>query len=179
MSHFPRHKTVRGIGTMNVARGLFRAWTVISILWIIGAGSVAYGIVSPDRGGFQPDWETKGGLKPWEVMRSPSAEKLSITFSPVDWQDGIKWDKDWQDGIKWDNELSMAVVTMPDGSRIYMNANYNDADKNYIAKQFWDQRWGRYGYTAGIVALWALTPCALLFILGYALLWVGRGFRHA
>ena len=141
---------------------------------------MAYVIVSPDtvRGSFQPSGETKGGLKPWEVdyskpfyetMRSPSAEKLSVTFFPVDWQDRMKWDKD----------LTMAVVNMPDGSRIYMHAKYNDVDKDYIAKQFWDQRWSRYGYTAGIVALWAFVPCALLLILGYALLWVGRGFSRA
>ena len=53
-------------------------------------------------------------------------------------------------------------------------------DKDYIAKQFWDRRrWGRYARTAGIVALWALVPCILLFILGYALLWIGRGFKRA
>jgi hypothetical protein len=60
-----------------------------------------------------------------------------------------------------------------------MHAKYNDVDKDYIAKQFWDQRWNRYGYTAGIVALWAFVPCALFLILGYALLWVGRGFSRA
>lgn len=54
---------------MNVARGLFRAWIVVSLLWIVGAGSLAYVIVSPDtvKGSFQPAGYTKGGLKPWEV----------------------------------------------------------------------------------------------------------------
>ena len=54
---------------MNVGRGLFRAWIVISVLWIAGAGIVAYGIVSADtvRGSFQPTMETKGGLKWWDI----------------------------------------------------------------------------------------------------------------
>jgi len=140
---------------------------------------MAYVIVSPDtvRGSFQPAGKIKGGLKPWEAdysnpfyetMQSPSAEKLSIMFFPVDWQKKIDWEKD----------ATMTKVDMPDGSRIYMTANYNEADQSYIAKQFWDQRWGRWGYAAGLVALWAFVPCALLFILGYAALWVGRGFAR-
>lgn len=91
-------------------------------------------------------------------MRSPSAERLSVDFHSVDWQTKSDFDKN----------ADMIRVDMPDGSRIYMTAEYNDADRNYIARQFWDQRWGRWGYAAGIVALWALVPCALLFILGYA-----------
>jgi hypothetical protein len=31
------------------------------------------------------------------------------------------------------------------------------------------QRWGRWGYAAGIVGLWALIPCALFFVFGYGL----------
>ncbi|MCA1452158.1 hypothetical protein I6F35_02875 [Bradyrhizobium sp. BRP22] len=165
---------------MNVGRGLFRAWVLISVLWIIGAGFVAYTIVAPDtiRGVFQPAGATKGGLNPWavdyrkpfyETMRSPSAEKLSVQFFEVQRTDQTQWDKD----------SSMAVVEMPDGSRLYMHDGYNDADKDYIARQFWDQRWGRWGYAAGVVTAWAFVPCILLFIFGYSLLWVGRGFGRS
>jgi hypothetical protein len=137
-------------------------------------------IVSPDtvRGSFQPAGKTKGGVEPWkidyskpfyETMLSPSAEKLSVTFFAVEWQYKSDWDKD----------AKVAKVNMPDGSRVYMDAAYNEADQEYIAKQFWDQRWSRYAEAAWSIALWALVPCAVLFILGYALLWVGRGFRSA
>lgn len=169
---------------MNVGLGLFRAWVVISLLW--SAGIVAYGIVSDDaaQGNFAPNDVLKdrrnvewGGLAPHkpdkqtfqESYRSPSAEKLIVTFRSVDWRQRMDFDTD-ADTIK---------VDMPDGSSIYMHAAYNDADRNYIAKQFWDQRWGRWGRAAGIVALWAFVPSALLFILGYALLWIGRGFKRA
>jgi len=90
---------------MNVSRGLFRAWVLISILWIVGASIIAYGIISPDtvKGSFQPAGKTKGGVDPWkidyskpfyETMLSPSAEKLSVTFFPVEWQYKSDWDKD-------------------------------------------------------------------------------------
>jgi hypothetical protein len=165
---------------MNVGRGLFRAWVLISVLWIIAAGFVAYTVSAPDiiRGAFQPDNETKGGLEPWKVdwqkpfyetIRSPSAEKLNVKFYKVEWKYQSQWDKDG----------SMAVVEMPDGSHLYMDRQYNETDKNYIAQQFWDQRWGRWGYAAGVVVAWALIPCILLFILGYSLLWVGRGFKKS
>jgi hypothetical protein len=164
---------------MNVGRGLFRAWILISILWIIGAGVMGYVIESPDtvHGSFQPDFMAKGGLEWWQVdysksfyetMRSPSAEKLNVTFHPIDWQTKNNFDKD----------AKMDQLLMDDGSTVYVHAEYSEADKDYIAKQFWNQRWNRYGYAAGIVALWAFVPCALLFILGYALLWVGRGFTR-
>ncbi|WP_315806641.1 MULTISPECIES: hypothetical protein [unclassified Bradyrhizobium] len=166
---------------MNFGRGLFRAWVLISALWIIGASLVAYKVVEPDtiRGAFQPGGMAKGGIvDPWkidfgrpfyETMRSPSAEKLAVKFYRVEWRDQSQWDKDG----------SMAVVDMPDGSRLYMHDQYNEADKNYIAQQFWNQRWDRWGYAASVVAAWAIFPCIVLFILGYSLLWVGRGFRQA
>jgi hypothetical protein len=72
----------------------------------------------------------------------------------------------------------MVVVNMPDGSRIYMRDGYNEADKNYIAQQFWDQRWSRWGDAAGVIAAWAFVPCILLFVLGYSFLWVVRGFKR-
>jgi hypothetical protein len=70
-------------------------------------------------------------------------------------------------------------VAFPDGSQLCIPAGYNDTDKNYIASQFWDQRWGRWGYAASVIAAWVFAPCILLFIFGYSLLWVGRGFKRA
>jgi hypothetical protein len=89
-------------------------------------------------------------------MRSPSAEKLSIQFFEVERSDQSQWDKD----------RSMAVVEMPDGSRLYIHDQYDETDKNYIAQQFWDQRWSRWGYAAGVVAAWSFLPCIFLFALG-------------
>ncbi len=167
---------------MNVGRGLFRAWIVISILWIAGAGIVAYVIVSPDtvQGSFQPAAQIKKEAMPgtseeidwtkpfYDLVVSPASAKLHVTFFPVEWQHRDEW-----------KNKSHILVNFPDGSVLYILKGYNEADKNYITGQFWEQRWGRYAYTTGIVALWAFVPCVLFFVLGYALLWVGRGFRRA
>ena len=164
---------------MNVGRGFFRAWILVSVLWILGAGAIAYSIVAPDtiQGSFQPSGRLKEGV-PWEtdytkpfydVMRSPAAEKLAVVFFPVERRYRTEWEK----------ASDMHVVLMPDGSRVYMNDGYNEADRAYIATQFWDQRWRRWGHAAAIIALWAFVPCVLLFILGYSLLWVARGFTRA
>ena len=79
----------------------------------------------------------------------------------------------------FEKDTHMIKVDVLAGSLVYMPANYDNSDRAYIKTQFWDQRWWRWGHAAGIIALWALIPCALIFILGYALLWVGRGFKRA
>jgi hypothetical protein len=146
---------------MNVARGLFRAWILISVLWIIVGGSViAYKIVAPDTiwGSFQP-WLTdqEAGLPP----RSDQ-NQMSRSFSPIRL-----------------GRPDMVRIEMPDGSQLYMPESLSEAVRIRIAEQFWDQRWSRWGRAAAIVALWAFVPCPLLFIFGYSLLWVGRGFTRA
>jgi hypothetical protein len=106
---------------MNVGRGLLRAWIVVCILWIAGAGSVAYIAVSPDtvRGSFQPAGTAKVGMteadilnRPfYETMRSPSAEKLYITFRPVGWQDKTGWEKN--SSMAKSTCLTVAAFTWP------------------------------------------------------------------
>ena len=145
---------------MNVGRGLFRAWVLVSVLWIIIGGSViAYTIVAPNRiwGSFQP-WLTDE-----ETGLPPRAEQkqLSHSFFPIR-----------------DVRADMLHIQMPDGSKLYMPASLSEPARTRIAEQFWQQRWNRWGRAAAIVALWAFVPCLLLFIFGYTLLWVGRGFTR-
>ena len=56
----------------------------------------------------------------YEIAVSPSSEKLSVVFLPVDWQEKLNWEKD----------ASVIKVDMPHGSRIFMTAKYNEADQN-------------------------------------------------
>jgi len=168
---------------MNVGRGLFRAWVLVSILWIAGAGTAAYLAVVPDTvsGNYQPVLEIRKEAwnattesidwnKPfYELIVSPSAEKSEVLFSKVDWEYLAEWEKG----------QSHKLVNFPDDSTLFVQKQYTEADKEYVVQQFWQQRWTRRGKAAGIVAAWALVPCVALFALGYALLWVGRGFRRA
>ncbi len=164
---------------MNIGRGLFRAWILISILWMMGAGVTAYAMVVPDtlHGRFQPVVVIKKEAtrqqidkidfdKPfYEFGVSPSQLKLRTEFISDQLSPAARSQSD--------------QVDFPDGSHLYIPAGYNETDKNYIAQQFWDQRWGRWAYAAGVVTAWAFIPCVILFILGYSLLWVGRGFKRA
>ena len=164
---------------MNIGRGLFRAWILISILWMLGAGITAYAIVAPDtlHGRFQPLVEIKKEVTRQQIDKidfngpfydfgvSPSQLNSAIEFTP--------------DKLSPEARSQSDHVAFPDGSQLYIPAGYNDTDKNYIAGQFWDQRWGRWAYAAGVIAAWVLVPCILLFIIDYSLLWVGRGFKQA
>jgi hypothetical protein len=92
---------------MNVRRGLFRAWVLISVLWIIGAGSVAYLAISPDTvsGNYavvlaikEDAWkgtpESIDWKKPfYELVVSPSAQRSAVLFDTVGWQYLADWKK--------------------------------------------------------------------------------------
>ena len=147
---------------MNITRGLFRAWVVFSALWALGAGSFATVTVWQDtvQGKFQPEGAYS---KPFsETRRSPLTEKLSITFIP-----------------HYETDMRMVSIKVDlDGSILYIGDGYSLDDMEYVAHQFVGQRWTRYAGAAGTVALWAFVPCIMVFILGYALLWVGRGFAQ-
>lgn len=164
---------------MNVGRGLFRAWIFISVIWVLAAGVGGYFVyIEPDvmRGVYAPHGLGKDGKVSWqtdhpkpfyESFRSPSADNLKVNFHPIEWS--------IQKQLEGDNRI--VVASFPDRSRLWLYSEFNQADRDYIAKQFWEQRWLRLAAASAIVALWAIIPCIALFVIGYGLLWVGRGFR--
>jgi len=167
-------------GSMNIGRGLFRAWLVISILWIVGAGIVGYEDHSATvRGNFSPTVVIRKSMRStaeeisktldagntpafYQLVYSPSEEKATMEFNLL-------------------NKVNPVanLVSFPDGSTLYIPKGYNETDQTYIAQQFWQQRWGRWGGAAKIITLWALVPPIALFIFGYLLLWIGRGFKRS
>jgi hypothetical protein len=154
---------------MNIRRGLFRAWALISILWI---GAVTFSPLfdwnyAPRMliKGSPSEETTKVIMGPstptfYNYVASPSAEKLTIEFvrslsaEPMTSTHFVKYGSS-------------------DGT-LYIPAGYNEADRDYIVKQFEQQWWSRW---MSDIALFGVVPCIVLFALGRALLWVGRGFR--
>ena len=68
---------------MNVGRGLFRGWILLTVLWLIGAGTLAYIIIPENlsRGKWAHIHELNVPLGEIDLSRptyerSPSAEKL-------------------------------------------------------------------------------------------------------
>jgi hypothetical protein len=162
---------------MNRVRWLFRAWIIVFALWI---GLVTYLYVGSSVGAqYTPTAHLKKGYTPEEYSKvidgpgapnfynyvhSPSAEKLTIEFI--------------QPGRSITNKNFLSVG-FPDGTELFIPRGYNETDRNYIAQQFWQQRWSHWKTATKDVAIFALLPYVLLFALGYALLWVGRGLRRA
>jgi hypothetical protein len=52
-------------------------------------------------------------------------------------------------------------------------------DQDYVAKAFWNQRWGRWATEALPWVAGAVAPPIILLLLGSFLFWVFRGFAAA
>ena len=169
---------------MNVGRGLFRGWILLTALWLIGAGAFAYFIIRDEFSRWKWQYihimrddvphpnEVDWSRPYYEIMRSPSAEKLHVTFAELEYQYVRAWNERVEEG-------KMVLKEMPDHSSLYLDADFTKADQEYLAKAFWDQRWWRY---VSFIKFWGpmlLVPPIVLFILGWAILWVGRGFKSA
>lgn len=125
---------------MNVGRGLFRAWVVVSALWV--AGTVALGVSEAPREIAYPYWQYSAVMRDngkanifdrdWKApyytnFHSPSAEGLEPEFAILDYKYRSDWDKYVDDG-------TMKRTFFPDGSRIYMSTGLNGADQKYVAE---------------------------------------------
>jgi hypothetical protein len=164
---------------MNVGRGLFRAWIFLTLLWLIGVASLAYFIIGDQVSRWK--WqhlhqsrtnigEIDWSLPYYEIMRSPSAENLAVTFDELGYQYVQVWDQSVKDG-------KLTIIEMPDRSSLYLNTHLTERDQEYLSKAFWDQRWWRYASFAKVWVPILVGPPIVLFILGWAILWVCRGFK--
>jgi hypothetical protein len=95
-----------------------------------------------------------------------------VTFHELGYQYVRDWDQSVKDG-------KLAVIEMPDHSLLYLDTYLTEQDQEYLAKAFWDQRWWRYVSFAKVWAPVLLVPPIVVFILGWAILWVCRGFKTA
>ena len=166
---------------MNVRRGLWRAWILVTVLWLIGAAGLAY-LVMPakiaqkyqyvfnmrsDVGDLNKiDWSKDF----YALMRSPSKEQFPVTFDLLEYQYIKSWDEDVQKG-------TMIAADFPDKSRLYLSERLTKDDQNYVSQAFWDQRWWRYASETVPFVAGAILPPLVLLLLGSSLVWVGRGFH--
>jgi hypothetical protein len=165
---------------MNVVRGLFRAWIFVTVLWFICLGAAIYA-TKISQWKWQYVHEIRKGIESskvdwtrpyYEIARSPSAEKLAVNFHELGREYIEQWDKYAKEG-------TMTVRPFPDGSLLYLEGYFTAEDRTYLERAFWDQRWRRYAEIAKTWAAVLIGPPIALFILGWGLLWVGRGFKAA
>ena len=108
----------------------------------------------------------------YENLQSPSEEKLTPEFHQVEYQHVASWKNMVRDG-------KMIAVEEPDGSHLYLPSDMSERDQTYVSAQFWNRRWSRWIEASQYWALGIFGPPIALFVLGWALLWVGRGFKKA
>jgi len=168
---------------MNVRRGLWRAWIFVTALWIIGSamlaflvlpGSVAsrnYQYVYTMRSDVPDPNKVDWNKSLYEIMQSPSKNKLPVTFDLIPYQYISSRDEDVSKG-------TAARVDFPDGSKLYLNDGLNKEDRTYLSAAYWDQRWARWGREGLPWLAGAIVPPIILLLLGSSLLWVFRGFAR-
>jgi hypothetical protein len=163
---------------MNVGRGLFRGWILLTVLWLIVIGWSVFDSIARGRWEYvevvkdYPDINEIDWSRPfYETRKSPSAEKLSVSFYQRE-IDNVNFNEEVRTG-------NMVLRTMPDRSSLYVDARFTNDDQDYLAAAFWSQRWRRYASLVwDWVPLLVLPPLALLAF-GWAILWVCRGFKTA
>jgi len=168
---------------MNVGRGLFRGWILLTVLWLTGTGIIAYNSIPREISFWRWGYinEVRDDIDPekvdvsrpyYENMRSPSDDRIAVTFYELEYQLPSEWDKAVKAG-------KVALKKMPDRSSLYLDPRLTEADQEYLADSFWSQRWWRYSSLAWSWVPYFVLPPVILLIFGWAILWVCRGFKTA
>ena len=158
---------------MGIGRNAFKIWLTASICWIVavGIGPYAGGLfpahyqtefpLRPGLEPWQPDWRTSDPLRRplYEIIRSPSAENLPLTFR---WR-GYGWGAQWNQHI---HAREMPRYRFPSSETLDLPAELTEADRDYVQRVFWDQRWRRWKETLGPFARTAIfLPLGALVVL--------------
>jgi len=171
---------VAGGHTVGIGRKAFKIWLTTSIVWIIAIVTMIYaGRVFPvgyqanfplrtDLEAWNDEWQINGPLRHplYEIIRSPAAEKLSLTF---------QW-RGYATGRRWNQHIharDLPRFRFPGGETLDVPADLTDADREYVKQAFWDQRWKRWGDTLG-----PFVRSAIFVPLGFfVFLWLTRRFK--
>jgi len=162
-----------------IGRTAFKIWLTTSIVWIIAIGIMIYaGAIFP--AGFQTNFPLRADLERWnsewsvndplrhplyEIIRSPAAEKLPLTFPWRGYSNGP-----WNQHI---HARDLPRFAFPSGETLDLPAELTDVDREYIKQAFWDQRWKRWGEALGPFA-----RAAIFVPLGFfVVLWLARRLK--
>jgi hypothetical protein len=166
---------------MSARRGLFWAWVLFSAVWVIyiailisnevpaEIASTRYSYVYQLRPDIEPD--SADWSRPiYEIVRSPSDEKLDSQFDLVDPVYFSDWDE-------YTTEGKLKIIEFPDHSKLYLSHALTEEDQTYLSRQFWGQRSFRW---SNILEPWlvaAALPPTIALLLGLGTSWVVRSFK--
>ncbi|TGD99883.1 hypothetical protein EU555_11325 [Methylobacterium nonmethylotrophicum] len=171
---------------MNVSRGAFRLWVVLTGLWLALVGFFAWDEVTrTTRGHYQYAAELKEKVDPWEayqnkrpiaeLFKKPSETKWAASFSKIEYQYQAGYDAAVKEG-------SQVVVDFPDGSTLNLYTAFAKPEQELVGRWFWENRWQRrldaLSQQGPLLAI-ALVPPLLLLAVWFVGRWVLAGFRRA
>jgi len=138
--------------------GWQRLWVLVSGLYLVSViAFVALEFPKPENVSHTP-----------ALLKQLSSQSRSLL---------VPEDKDgWQNAEDWGTD-----VEMPNGSRLSFKKGVPENDMSVAAKEYWaavtmianERRLSLVGYAA----LWWFIPCFAVYIIGWTVGWVYRGFR--
>lgn len=149
---------------MNVRKGTFRLWVVLSVLFVIGVAAVSYSDMHTEFRNADTDWNAEFAKYGGYSLLPADCEKARGTL-------GTDYTHN-DDGLCW-YEFSKFRLLYPE----YKDVSDQELSKKVYAKagkplvEF--HPWIKVAKTAGIAII---VPLAFL-VLGYALFWALAGFK--
>jgi hypothetical protein len=163
---------------LNLFRGLFRAWLLFLVLWVVALGALAW-VYVPEMSQssysyalvFRQDADiSKIGEKPlYDLILSPSKGGITPIFTKL----GSRYSDEWDKGVK---DGSLKLFQAADGAKLYLQSELSVQDTAYIEEAFIASKPLR---DANIFWYWTaliVGPPIAILALGLALLWVVMGF---
>jgi hypothetical protein len=144
---------------VGIGRRAFKIWLTTSIVWVIAIGTMIYaGGIFPavyeasfplrtDLEPWQNEWRMDGPLRHplYEIIRSPAAEKLPLTFQWRGYSRGP-----WNGHI---NTRNLPRFSFRGGETLDLPAELTDADREYVKQAFWGETLGPFARSAIFVPL--------------------------
>lgn len=149
---------------MRIARGLFRLWLVLSVLWIGAVGTVTWSHFSE-----RPLTHKGGGLTHKEVGL------CSAPFDPSVPELSHPCDKFGMATIAV--PIDVAPQSDPSKRRMMAAAPQSDPSKPFEVITYDNDATDHLAWTIRNGALVGLLPPVLVLLLGSSLIWAFRGFR--
>ncbi|WP_155256266.1 hypothetical protein [Mesorhizobium loti] len=157
---------------MNLRRGLFRVWVLITIAWFVAVGAFAYSTLQHRPNRMPVATRIMSGDKPVvEMLCSEARGKLGTDFSTSD--TGVPG--------PWDDYTKLNV-----GTRCYYLMPAYRATYPEYASLSDDQLFGDYGLLSGVSVnpwpvIWRILVVGVsgslaLLLVGWLVLWAGAGF---
>ncbi|WP_186007842.1 hypothetical protein [Rhizobium etli] len=159
---------------MNIQRGLFRLWLVMSLFWVIGVGVVGSGYIKSDKWWKGDEWWEKDPLAFLPVRCEDARGTVNVDYEKLDAFE--PWNQYRTPSTACYFTIEKLRAPFPE---------YKDQSREEISRKLYDRiGWApafdgdRYEHTK-IVSAVATIPPLLLLIIGGLIGWALAGFKSS